>query len=136
MGVELFEISSSNRAQVLRQCGRGPTSPGTNDEDHRHQSEPKRHKGNNPGGAIEPSVCGSSQDRGAILLYERLRDQAVAIAPRYGSHPFVAHDVGIRAADGIALQQNFTKTSDAHQLVAEAVKARHFLSAEHQKKDD
>jgi hypothetical protein len=56
-------------------------------------------------------------------LHEGLLDQAVAIAASDGGHELVAHAVGIGAADVVALEQNLVASADAHQLMADFVKA-------------
>jgi hypothetical protein len=57
-------------------------------------------------------------------LDEGLLDQAVAISAIDRCHEFIAHAVGIRAADVVAFQKNLFAAADAHHLVADFVEAR------------
>ena len=72
----------------------------------------------------KPVVGGGGEDRGSVFLHEGLFDQAVAVAAVDGGHQFVAHAVGVGAADVIAFEKNLVAAADAHHLVAEFVEAR------------
>ncbi len=84
---------------------------------------PRASEGDDPGGAIEALVGGRGEHGGAVFLHEGLLDQAVAVAAGDGGHQFVAHAVGVGAADVVAFEQNLVAAADAHQLVAEIVEA-------------
>ena len=85
------------------------------------ESDEQREKRHDPRGAIEAGRGRRSQYRGPVFLYEGLLDKAVAVSTSDGGHEFVAHAVGIRAADVVAFKQNLSAAADAHQLVAELV---------------
>ncbi len=75
------------------------------------------------GGAVEALHGRGGEHRGAVFLHEALLDQAVAVSARDRGHEFVAHAVGIGAADVIAFQKNLVAAADAHHLVADFVEA-------------
>ena len=75
----------------------------------------QRDEGHDPRGAIEAGAGGSGEDSRAVFLHERLLDQAVAVAAAHGGHEFVAHAVGVGAADVIALEKDLVAAADAHQ---------------------
>ena len=68
-----------------------------------------------------PVAVGAASTVGPVFLHEGLLDKAVAVATRDGGHEFVAHAVGIGAADVVAFEQNLAAAADAHQLMAELV---------------
>ena len=97
--------------------------PGADDQDDDAESDEQGDKGHDPRGAIKASGRGRGEDRGAVFLHEGLLDEAVAVSAGDGGHEFVAHAVGIGAADVVALEQDLSATADAHQLMAELVEA-------------
>ena len=104
--------------------GSGAILPGANDENHDAMTpRPKVDEGEDPGGAIEAGGGGRGEHRGAVFLHEGLFDQAVAVAAADGGHQFVAHAVGVGAADVVAFEQNLVAAADAHELVADFVEA-------------
>jgi hypothetical protein len=83
----------------------------------------------------KPTGGGGGEDGGSVFLHERLLDQAVAVAAADGGHQFVAHAVGVGAADVVALQQNLVAAADAHHLMADFVEARGRVAGAEQGED-
>ena len=81
------------------------------------------HEGYDPCGAVETGGGRRGEHRGSVFLHEGLLYEAVAIAAGDGGHEFVAHAVGIGAADVVAFEQDLAATADAHELMAEFVEA-------------
>jgi len=104
--------------------GCGAFFPGSNDQDDGGQAEAEGEKWNDPCGAIEAGVGWGCEDDGSVFLYEALLDQAVAIAAGDCGHQFVAHAVGVGAADVIAFEEDLIAAANAHQLMAEILEAR------------
>ena len=54
----------------------------------------------------------------------------LSLSPRIDRcHEFVAHAVGIRAADVVAFQKNLVAAADAHHLMADFIEARGRIAA-------
>src|SRR5258708_23386434 len=115
----LFELSTGRGAQAAGNCGRGTILPGADNHHYQAKAENQSEEGQDVGGAVEALGSGSSENSGTVFLHEALLDQAVAVAARDGSHEFVPHAVGGRAADVIAFQKDLVAAADAHHLVAD-----------------
>jgi len=89
--------------------------------------------------ALEPAGIGALmallEERKKKLAAEGLFDQAVAVSAGQAGHEFVAHAVGVWAADVVALQQNLMAAADAHQLVAKFAEAGGWIAGAHQGKN-
>jgi hypothetical protein len=64
-----------------------------------------------------------------------LFNQTVAISAGNRSHEFVAHAVGVRAADVVAFQKNLLAAADAHHLVTDFVEAGGRISGAEEDED-
>ncbi len=88
------------------------------------QAKTEGDEGNDPRGAIEAGSSGSGEDGRPVFLNESLFDQAVAVAAGDSSHQFVAHHVGVGAADMVTFEEDLIAAADAHQLMAELFESR------------
>src|SRR5215813_2583482 len=102
---------------------------------HPHQPHCKRasceeyRERHDPGNNVEAAVRRSGQHGVAVLLYETLQHQRIAVTTLEASGELVAHAVRIGAADVVTLQQNLVAATHAHELMAEFAKACVSVSA-------
>jgi hypothetical protein len=114
-----FEVGGFGGRRTSRWWRRRTVLPCSNYEYDSDYTSTESDEGEDPCGAIEARGGGGGKDRGAVFLDERLLHQAVAIAAGNGGHEFVAHAIGIGAADVVAFEQDLAAAADAHQLVAD-----------------
>src|SRR5579872_1411304 len=122
-------------AQTAGQRGFGAIFPGANYKDDQAEADDQQDKGHDPGRAVEAFAGGSGEDGRPVFLHEGLFDEAVAIAAGDGGHEFVAHAVGVGAADVVAFEKNLVAAADAHELVAEFVEACGRIAGSHERED-
>ena len=73
---------------------------------------------------LKPSAGGAASEVGPYFSHKGGKDRLVAVAPVDAGHQFLAHPIGVWAADVVALQQELVAAAAAHDLVAQLVEAR------------
>jgi len=112
-----------DRAQSVGDGRSGAVLPDANDVDDQTEAEDQDGERHDPRSAVKAAGGGSGEDGRSVFLHEGLLDEAVAVAAADGGHEFVAHAVGVGAADVVALEQDLVASADAHELMAEFVEA-------------
>jgi hypothetical protein len=120
---ELFKFRATEGSDSVGESRGRAILPGADDQDDDGESYQQGGERHDPRGAIEAGRRGGRENGGPVLLYEGLLDKAVAVSTSDRGHEFIAHGVGIGAADVVAFKQNLAATADAHQLMAELIEA-------------
>src|SRR5882757_8364814 len=102
---------------------RGAFTPEVDEKGRSENGEKKDYGWHDPGGVIEASADGSSEDGGTVLGGEPVEDAGFCASRGKLLAEFVDHAAGIGAADVIALQQDLAAATGAHHLVADVIEA-------------
>ena len=96
-----------------------------------HNAQQQNCKRHNPCDAIKALRARRGQNGGAILLHKRLQDQIVVVALVDARNQLIAHALGSRAANVVALQQHLVAAATANHLVTEFIETRTRIGGTH-----
>ena len=118
---------ASNCSGVASPCddgGRLARLPDTHQGHDAGHGKRKDHERHDPGNAVEAGGRWRREYCVAVLLNETLQHKIVTVTALDGGHKLLAHAIGVRAANVIALEEHLVAAAHAHERVAEAIEAR------------